>query len=118
MYACRFSTCIEPTFWDHGGQHGQESEEGKEEVSEKEKEVTSQQKPRSIRISSDVRCALRSMDRLRFRDRISGAKMVKPDPYADGCCITVRLFSRTARARRQQHPHDGAAADPVQFTTT
>jgi hypothetical protein len=26
-------------FWDHGGQHGQESEEGKEEASEKEKEV-------------------------------------------------------------------------------
>jgi hypothetical protein len=29
-------------FWDHGGRHGQESEEGKEEVSEKEKEVTVQ----------------------------------------------------------------------------
>jgi hypothetical protein len=41
--ACRFSTCIEPTLGDHGGQlHGQESEEGEEEVGEKEKEVTSQ----------------------------------------------------------------------------
>src|ERR1700738_3652276 len=55
--------------WDHGGQHGQESEEGKEEVSEEEKEVTSQRKPRSIRISSDVRCALRSLDRVSFRQQ-------------------------------------------------
>jgi hypothetical protein len=34
-------------FWDHGGQHGQESEEGKEEVSEKEKEVTVQRNPKA-----------------------------------------------------------------------
>jgi hypothetical protein len=26
-------------FWDHGGQHGQESEEGKEEDRQEEKEV-------------------------------------------------------------------------------
>jgi hypothetical protein len=56
--------CIEPTLGDHGGQlHGQESEEGEEEVGEKEKEVTSQRKFLASRITSEVRGALRSVDR-------------------------------------------------------
>ena len=40
IHASRRSTCIEPTFGDHGGQYGQESEEeeGKED-SQEEKEV-------------------------------------------------------------------------------
>ena len=64
--ACRWSTCIEPNFWDHGGQHGQESEEGKEdsqEDSQEEKEVVVRRKPHCIRIASEVRSALRSTDR-------------------------------------------------------
>ena len=36
-HACRHSTCIEPT-WDHGGQHGQESEEGNGEEEDREEE--------------------------------------------------------------------------------
>jgi len=63
--ACRWSTCIEPNFWDHGGQHGQESEEGKEdsqEDSQEEKEVV-RRKPHGIRIASEVRRVLRSTDR-------------------------------------------------------
>jgi hypothetical protein len=40
MHASRRSTCIEPTFGDHGGQHGQESEEEEvKEDSQEEKEV-------------------------------------------------------------------------------
>jgi hypothetical protein len=41
------STCIEPT-GDHGGQHGKESEEGKEEDIQEEKEVTVRRKPYGI----------------------------------------------------------------------
>jgi hypothetical protein len=40
IHARRCSTCIEPTVWDHGGQHGQESEEGEgKEDRQEEKEV-------------------------------------------------------------------------------
>jgi len=49
-----------PNFWDHGGQHGQESEEGKEDS--QEEEVTVRRKLHSIRIASEIRCA-RSTDR-------------------------------------------------------
>ncbi|HVQ66226.1 MAG TPA: hypothetical protein VMT08_01895 [Bradyrhizobium sp.] len=35
LHACRHSTCIEPT-WDHGGQHGQESQEGSCEEEDRE----------------------------------------------------------------------------------
>jgi hypothetical protein len=51
-------------FWDHGGQHGQESEEGKgKEDSQEEKEVAVQRNLSTIRITSEVRYALCSMDR-------------------------------------------------------
>jgi hypothetical protein len=94
MHACRFSPCIEPTFGDHGGQHGQESKEGKEEVSEKEKEVTSQRKPRSSGYS-EVRCAFRSLDKQQLYQQNIRRNNGRPDPYADGCCMTVRLFVET-----------------------
>jgi hypothetical protein len=57
------STCIEPTLGDHGGEHGQESEEGKES-----KEDSEEEKEVTVRT-------------------------VRPDLYAHGCCIMVRLFS-------------------------
>jgi hypothetical protein len=43
-------------FRDHGGQHGQESEEGKgKEGSQEEKEVAVRRELHSIRITSEVR---------------------------------------------------------------
>jgi hypothetical protein len=51
-------------FWDQGGQHGQESEEGKgKEDSQEEKEIAVQRNLSTIRITSEVRYALCSMDR-------------------------------------------------------
>src|ERR1700732_697355 len=77
--------------WDHGGQHGQESEEGKEEDSQEEKEVTVRRKPHGIRITSEVRNAFATRTGGSFRLQNIRAT-VGPDHYADGCCITVRLF--------------------------
>jgi hypothetical protein len=93
MYARRLSTCIEPR--DHGGQHGQESEKGKEgkEDNQEEKEVTVRRKPHWVRIASEVRYARRSTDRRQLSPtEHPEQQIVRPDPYADGCCITVRFF--------------------------
>ena len=73
--------------WDHGGQHGQESEEGSQE----EKEVvvrTSQCSGRSV-------APFEAQMGGSLRRRISAQQTVRPDPYADGCCIRVRLFAGT-----------------------
>jgi DNA segregation ATPase FtsK/SpoIIIE-like protein len=49
MYACRVSTCIEPTL---GTKHGQESEEEDKENCQKEKEVTARRKSHGTRITT------------------------------------------------------------------
>ena len=46
----------------------------------------------SIRIASEVRCALRSTDRQQPWSQNIRATNSRPDLYADGCCITVRFF--------------------------
>ena len=38
VHACRCATCIEPILWDHGGQHGQESEEGEGKEEDRQEE--------------------------------------------------------------------------------
>jgi hypothetical protein len=76
---------------DHGGQHGQESEEGKEEESQEENEVTVRRKPYGLRIASEVRYTFATRTGGSFRlQNIRTA--VRPDRYANGCCITVRVF--------------------------
>jgi hypothetical protein len=91
-------------FRDYGGQHGQESE-GKEDKEDKEgwqeEEVIVRRKPHSIRMTSEVRYAFAARTGGSFADRISAQRNVRPDPYADGCCITVRFFIGTRSSGRR-----------------
>jgi hypothetical protein len=82
---------------DHGGQHGQESEEGKEEDSQEEKEVTVRRKPYGLRIASEVRYTFATRTGGSFRLQ-NIRTTVRPDRYANGCCITVRESFRKVLA--------------------
>jgi hypothetical protein len=93
---------------DHGGQHGQESEEGKEEDSQEEKEVTVRRKPYGLRIASEVRYTFATRTGGSFRlQNIRTA--VRPDRYANGCCITVRVFICANRLSPRMKPVHAAA---------